>query len=241
MRTLDFSDGFGSGSAPTVTPVPASDVSNTPSGNLSASTVQAALNELQSDIDTLNLATALPSGMVLPYAGTSAPAGYLFCYGQAVSRTTYSALFTALGTTYGTGDGSTTFNLPDLRGRVAVGRDDMGGGAAVGRITAAASGITGTTLGAAGGSETHTLSTNQLPSHTHTQNSHTHSGNGLGSGEFLYNRGSGGTYAALGGGTAVDRTTSPVAAATATNQNTGNGEAHNNVQPSIILNYIIKT
>ena len=72
----------------------------------------------------------IPSGAVLPFAGTAAPAGWLLCYGQAVSRTTYAALFNALGTAYGAGDGSTTFNLPDLRGRVPGGKDDMGGVAA---------------------------------------------------------------------------------------------------------------
>jgi len=77
----------------------------------------------------------IPSGMIAPYAGPSdgshtAPTGWFLCYGQAVSRTTYAALFTAIGTTYGTGDGSTTFNLPDLRGRTIAGVDDMGGSAA---------------------------------------------------------------------------------------------------------------
>jgi len=59
----------------------------------------------------------VPPGVVLPFAGTSAPAGFLLCGGQAVSRATYAALFAAIGTTFGAGDGSTTFNLPDLRGR----------------------------------------------------------------------------------------------------------------------------
>ena len=69
----------------------------------------------------------LPTGTVVPYAGASEPSGYLFCYGQQISRTTYSDLFSAVGTTYGVGDGATTFNLPDLRGRVVAGQDDMGG------------------------------------------------------------------------------------------------------------------
>lgn len=56
------------------------------------------------------------TGTVLPFAGEAAPNGWLLCYGQAISRTTYSTLFGIIGTTYGTGDGSTTFNLPDLRG-----------------------------------------------------------------------------------------------------------------------------
>ncbi|HVX58484.1 MAG TPA: tail fiber protein, partial [Candidatus Saccharimonadales bacterium] len=68
-----------------------------------------------------SLGGAIPAGTISPYAGSTAPAGYFIADGSPVSRTTYSALFAVIGTTYGTGDGSTTFNLPDLRGRVAVG------------------------------------------------------------------------------------------------------------------------
>lgn len=102
---------------------------------------------------------ALPVGAVLDYAGVAVPAGYLWCAGQNVSRTTYAALFAALSTTYGAGDGSTTFTLPDLRGRLTVGRDDQGGTAA-NRVTAAGSGIAGTTRGAMGGDE-------RVPAHSH--------------------------------------------------------------------------
>ena len=115
--------------------------------------------------------TQVPAGIVSAFAGVTAPAGWLMCYGQAVSRTEYSALFTALSTTYGSGDGSTTFNVPDLRGRTVAGLDNMDGTAAS-RLTAGGSGITGTTLGASGGTETHTLTSAEMPSHTHTQNSH---------------------------------------------------------------------
>jgi microcystin-dependent protein len=108
----------------------------------------------------------VPPGGLLPYAGSTAPVGWLMCYGQAVSRTTYVNLYTAIGVTYGTGDGSTTFNLPDLRGRVAFGQDNMGG-AAAGRVTAAGSGINGTSLGASGGSETHSLTVAEMPPHRH--------------------------------------------------------------------------
>lgn len=79
-----------------------------------------------------------PPGAMMAYAGATAPAGWLLCYGQAVSRTTYSALFAVIGTAYGAGDGSSTFSLPDLRGRVPAGRDNMGGSAAS-RLTAAGS------------------------------------------------------------------------------------------------------
>jgi len=98
------------------------------------------------------ISALLPAGMVVGYAGTgSAPAGWLLCDGSAVTRTgTYAALFTAIGTTYGVGDGSTTFNVPDSRGRVHVG---AGQGA----------GLTNRVIGATGGEETHTLLQAELP------------------------------------------------------------------------------
>ena len=94
----------------------------------------------------------VPVGAVLPFGGTTEPANWLFARGQAVSRTTYATLFAAIGTAFGAGDGSTTFNVPDLRGRVPVGRDNMGGTPA-NRVTAAVSGLAATTLGATGGDQ----------------------------------------------------------------------------------------
>jgi len=105
----------------------------------------------------------LPPGAVIPFAGASAPVGWLFCHGQAVSRTTYARLFAVIGTTYGAGDGSTTFNLPDLRQRFPFGK--------------AASG-TGSTLGGKGGELTQVLTTSHLPPHSHGSGSLSASSNG---------------------------------------------------------------
>lgn len=157
-----------------------------------------------------------PVGAISDYAGTSAPTGWLLCYGQAVSRTTYSALFTAISTTYGTGDGSTTFNLPDCRGRTCAGKDDMGGTSA-NRLTNQSGGLNGDTLGATGGSETHTLTTSEMPAHTHTVPNR----------NIFYQ--SGGTS---GWGGFTDTTPH-------TSSSTGGDGAHNNVQPTIIFNKII--
>lgn len=115
----------------------------------------------------------MPVGAVTDFAGSTTPTGWLLCAGQAVSRTTYADLFTEIGTTYGVGDGSTTFNLPDYRGRVGVGKDNMNGSAA-NRITNAICGIVGTTLGATGGSESMTAHTHTGGSHLHDLGSHQH-------------------------------------------------------------------
>lgn len=117
------------------------------------------------------------TGTILDFAGNTAPNGWLLCYGQAISRAAYPNLFAKIGTTFGAGDGATTFNVPDARGRAAIGKDDMGGTAA-GRVTAAGGGIAAATLGATGGAEAHALTTAQMPAHTHpntlTDPGHTH-------------------------------------------------------------------
>lgn len=79
------------------------------------------------DISVAPVVSTVPTGCVFDYAGSTEPPGYLFCNGIEVSRTTYAALFAVIGEDYGNGDGSTTFNLPDVRGRVIAGKDDMGG------------------------------------------------------------------------------------------------------------------
>lgn len=101
-------------------------------------------------------------GVIMDYVGITAPAGWLFCAGQAVLIDDYPRLFDVLGSRFG-GDGVTTFGIPDLRGRVAAGRDDMGGTAA-GRLQHQ---IEGTTLGARGGLERHVLTVSEMPKHAH--------------------------------------------------------------------------
>ncbi|MBR0953332.1 tail fiber protein [Bradyrhizobium canariense] len=109
----------------------------------------------------------IPIGGSLDFWGSTAPnSSFALMYGQAVSRTTYSALFSLMSTTYGTGDGSTTFNIPDVRGRVVAGKDDMGGSAAS-RLSGTSITTGGaTTLGGTGGTETKTLITANLPAYT---------------------------------------------------------------------------
>lgn len=162
------------------------------------------------------------TGVVLAFAGTTAPTGWLMCAGQAVSRTTYAALFAVIGTTYGAGDGTTTFNVPDLRGRVIAGVDNMGGTAA-NRLTAGGSGVAGT-LGAAGGAETHTLTETQMPSHSHKA-SDPFNDTGVG-------------WNVMGGGSQGRLPSHQYAAQTTY---AGGGGAHNNTQPTMCENYIIRT
>jgi microcystin-dependent protein len=159
----------------------------------------------------------IPPGTIVDFAGSTAPTGWLLCYGQAISRTGYAALFTSLGLVYGAGDGSSTFNLPDCRGRVSAGQDNMGGSSAD-RLTIADGGMDGDVLGNAGGLQTNTLNVTQMPAHSHTVSANVDR-NGAG----LYQSGG-----AAGGVTNVS-------------SSTGGGLPHPNVQPTIVFNKIIKT
>lgn len=128
----------------------------------------------------------IPAGSVVDWAGTSAPGGWLACDGSAVSRSTYAALFSAIGTTWGVGDGSTTFNLPDLRGRATIG-------------SGTGSGLTARTVGTQNiGAETHTLVIGEIPAHTHAITFAATSG--LASGANFNLSTSGGATGSAGGG-----------------------------------------
>jgi microcystin-dependent protein len=205
----------------------------------------------------------IPSGVINMWATTTAPTSWLLCDGTAVSRTTYASLFAVISTTYGVGDGSTTFNLPNLKGKVPVGRDSGD--------------VSFDSMGETGGAKTHTLTSAEMPVHTHTQDSHNHTQNSHNHTQDSHNhtqnahshtvdgalvpRGTGSVFRELTDGgsgssnvtsrsqtatniatTATNQATTAVnVAATATNQNAGSGGAHNNLQPYIVLNYIIKT
>lgn len=205
-------------------------------------------------------ANGINPGIIESYSGSSVPSGYLFCNGQAVSRTTYSDLFAVIGTTYGSGDGSTTFNLPNLNGRSIVGKDSS-------NFTA---------LGATGGSINTTLTTANIPSHSHTvtakgsvsstftgssattssNGAHTHR-TGISTSEAYKqtvttsgnvaaayweqnhsNTSSAGAHTHTV--TAKGTVSSTFTGSSATTSSVGSGTAFTNMQPYIVTNYIIK-
>lgn len=178
------------------------------------------------------------TGEVVPFVGSTAPAGALLCHGQAVSRTDYVGLFTLLSTTHGAGNGTTTFNLPDLRGRVAAGKDDMGGGAA-GRLTNATMSPNGATLGAVGGGQINTASTTVSGG---TAGSLSVNVGGQQYGDYSLLRGAQGTDGPL---VPQNGATSTVIASGSTSGSlsvsaSGTSGAFSIIQPTMILNYLIR-
>lgn len=154
-------------------------------------------------IADLELETGLPIGTLLPFSGTVAPSQWVLCDGSAINRVDHPELFDLVGVTYGFGDGHSTFNLPDLRGRAVVG---VGTG----------SGLTARSLGDSFGTETHTLTVDEMASHTHTVANLV-------------------LASLVSAGGAV-----PSGIKAVTLDSAGGGQAHNNMQPSLVLNWIIR-
>jgi microcystin-dependent protein len=177
---------------------------------------------------------SIPLGASIDFWGTTAPnSSFVLAYGQAISRTTYSSLFSMFSTTYGSGDGSTTFNIPDLRGRVVAGADNMGGSAA-GRMTDPVAGMDG--LGDAGGSQSHTLTAAQLPANIPNSASTTVSANGD------YHVGNSANSGQTGGPTVwpTGNVTPTFSASTTVTINPSGGAAHPIVQPTIMSNKLLR-
>jgi microcystin-dependent protein len=168
-----------------------------------------------------------PPGVITAFAGSTAPTGYLLCNGATVSRATYASLFAIIGTTYGSGDGSTTFAVPDLRSKMIVG---VGQG----------SGLTNRTLASSGGIETKTLAISEMPSHNHSINDpgHAHSQTTVND-DFNNSGGNPPGFSADGAGsrtwTNINTSTTGI-----TINSTGSGTAFNIMNPFLALNYIIK-
>ena len=197
-------------------------------------------------------------GLIYMFGGSVAPSGFLICDGSAISRSTYADLFSSIGTTYGAGDGSTTFNLPDMSGRVPIGVS------------------LDSSLGDVGGEEAHTILTNELPSHSHGIPSHGHTNSikattpklthSITQPMFTYRPTTGSRSSSTSSNTNWTTSNTTTAASRSANlaianhtasictktgtvtdcnafdmESVGGGAAHSNMQPYITLNYIIST
>ena len=183
--------------------------------------------ELELYLRSLPTGGSSPTGSLTAFAGASAPTGWLLCDGSSISTSTYASLFAVIGYTYG-GSGA-SFSLPNLKGRIPVGRDS--------------SQTEFDNLGETGGTKTHTLTTSEIPSHNHsgsttTDGSHTHtysdfpnSNQDLEQGNYTFRR----APQTANTGAAGDHSH------TLSIGNTGGGGAHNNLQPYLVVYWIIKT
>ena len=173
------------------------------------------ISTVDSEEEETTVSNGNTTGMIQIFAGPTAPEGWLLCNGAAVSRATYSDLFDVIGTNYGVGNANTTFNLPDLRGRFPLGKDDMGQVSAD-RIADAEADV----LGSGGGLEKYELTADELPPHAHE----------------LPMRGAGGGTEYLGTTDFRERNRPRAMSGLS-----GGGQAHYNVPPYLTVNYIIKT
>lgn len=230
---------------------------------------QAVTNKDLSSLTNTFPSALSPVGSMTAFAGSAAPTGWQLCDGTALNRTTFAALFAVCGTLFGAGDGSTTFNVPNFKGRVPVGID-------AGQTEFDVRGETG-------GAKTHALSAGEMPAHTHVidhghsassgtvSSDHSHSGStagasndhshalgisdagGLGGGGSLIRKGgvggdnSGGhssdhSHAFTTGGISANHTHAiTVNSLTGSSGSAGSGSAHNNLQPYLAVHWIIKT
>jgi microcystin-dependent protein len=186
----------------------------------------------------------IPLGGSMTYWGATAPNScFALPFGQAVSRTTYASLFTLVSTTFGTGDGSTTFNLPDLRGRVVACVDNMGGVTA-NRLTSGSLAALRHSIGGAGGADTVTLDRTMIPTGITSTGSNSISVSTssalLAKGAFLVSDvGTGGSASRFGAGAVGDVTATGTNTINVTSNNTS-GAAHDNLQPMILANCIMR-
>lgn len=237
------------------------DFGNIKIGELYAGTVKIGKAYLGTDLVYTSATPPAPTsipGLIEPFAGTTVPAGYLLCDGTAVSRATYAALYAVIGDTFGAGDGSTTFNLPDLGGRVPLGVSQ------------------GHALGTTGGSETVTLTESELPAHTHEVPQHGHEdtigattpafSHSITQPVFKYNRPTTAAGNTNGGHTKFYNSTTTATATRSTNvavtahpagnctmggsitnkvafntESVGGGLPHNNMQPYLSIMFVICT
>ncbi|MGJ4954633.1 phage tail protein [Bradyrhizobium sp. HKCCYLRH2015] len=187
----------------------------------------------------------IPIAGCIDYIAATAPNSYFALpYGQAISRTTYATLFSLIGTTYGPGDGSTTFNIPDFRGRVSACPDNMGGTTA-NRLTSGSMAAIRHSLGGAGGEDAHILAQSELPTAIGaTQSTSTIA-------QFTYDvtahsNGSAGGFQAVGPGQIASSglsgtvTTQPITIPSVSVTNAGGGAAHNVMQPTLLVNRILR-
>jgi microcystin-dependent protein len=169
---------------------------------------------------SLSAANGIPPGALIPYAGSQAPLGFLLCQGQAVSRSTFADLFAAIGTTYGIGDGTSSFNVPNIQGRFVVGLNPSDPPFA--------------NLAGTGGESKHTLAPNEMPIHAHGDITDWEVSEASWANESSGNPGDRLAVANAG------RRSGQRLYSQFTTNNAGGGEPHNTLPPYIALNYLIK-